>query len=71
MWRVLEKRNVQKALRKTPKEVIVRYEAWKRVVELQGPSGLRNVKGFHDESLKCDWNALDHLAWVYSGGLFI
>lgn len=56
MWRILEKRTVQKTLKKTPKEVIIRYEAWKRVVELQGPSGLRNVKGFHDENLKGEWN---------------
>lgn len=56
MWRVLEKRIVQKTLKRIPKEVIVRYEAWKRIIELQGPAGLRNVKGFHDESLKGEWN---------------
>ncbi len=37
-------------------EVLVHYEAWKRVVELQGPAGLRQVKGFHDEGLKGEWN---------------
>jgi len=56
MWSVLEKRSVLKALKKTPREVIVRYEAWKRVVELQGPAGLRHVQGFHDEALKGEWN---------------
>ncbi len=56
MWSVLEKKNVQKALKKTPREVLVRYEAWKRVVELQGPVGLRHVKGFHDEGLKGEWS---------------
>lgn len=38
-----------------PDDVIVRYEAWKRIVELSGPQALRAVKGFHDESLKGDW----------------
>ena len=56
MWGVLEKRNVLRILKKIPREVIVRYEAWKRVVELQGPTGLRHVKGFHDEGLKGEWN---------------
>jgi len=55
MWVVLEKKSVAKALKKIPDEVIVRYEAWKRIVELEGPLGLRNIKGFHDESLKGDW----------------
>ena len=29
--------------------------AWKRIVELEGPQGLRLIKGFHDESLKGEW----------------
>jgi len=40
----------------TPREVMVRYEAWKRAVELSGPAGLQQVKGFHDEGLKGEWN---------------
>jgi addiction module RelE/StbE family toxin len=55
MWLVLEKKSVAKTLKKIPDEVILRYEAWKRIVELEGPSGLRNIKGFHDEALKGDW----------------
>jgi mRNA-degrading endonuclease RelE of RelBE toxin-antitoxin system len=34
---------------------LVRYEAWKRIVELSGPHGLREIKGFHDEALKGKW----------------
>jgi len=56
MWVVLEKRTVFRTLKKTPREVIVRYEAWKRVVELQGPAGLHHVKGFRDESLRGEWS---------------
>jgi len=55
MWIILEKRNVVKVLEKAPKEIVVRYEAWKRIVELQGPEGLRQIKGFHDEQLKGKW----------------
>lgn len=44
-----------KTLNRTPDEVVVRYEAWKRVVETSGPQALRCVKGFHDEALKGDW----------------
>lgn len=55
MWIILEKKSIAKVLRKAPDEVIVRYEAWKRIVELEGPLGLRNIKGFHDEALKGEW----------------
>lgn len=55
MWVILEKKSIAKVLRKVPDEVIFRYEAWKRIVELEGPLGLRNIKGFHDEALKGEW----------------
>lgn len=55
MWAVLEKKTVTKGLRRTPRPVLVRYEAWKRIVELEGPAGLRLIKGFHDEALKGPW----------------
>ena len=55
MWVVFEKKIVQKSLKKAPNEVLKRYEAWKRIVELSGPQGLRLIKGFHDEALKGDW----------------
>jgi len=55
MWIILEKKSIAKVLRKVPDEVIVRYEAWKRIVELEGPIGLRNIKGFHDEALNGEW----------------
>ncbi len=55
MWTVFEKRTVAKVLRKTPRQVVVRYEGWKRIVELEGPKGLRLIKGFHDEALSGHW----------------
>ena len=52
---VYEKKPVLKAIRRMPEDVVIRYEAWKRIVELEGPRGLRKVKGFHDESLRGKW----------------
>ena len=55
MWTILEKKSIQNVLRKTPREILVWYEAWKRIVELEGPRGLKLIKGFHDEPLKGEW----------------
>jgi proteic killer suppression protein len=56
MWSVFEKKNVAKTIKKAPSQVVTRYEAWKRIVELQGPTGLRSIKGFHDEALQGKWD---------------
>lgn len=55
MYTLLEHKEVVKTLRKLPKEIVKNYTAWKRIVELEGPSGLRLIKGFHDESLRGEW----------------
>lgn len=55
MWAVYEKRTLQKDLKKVPQDVLVRYEAWKRIVELSGPQGLKLISGFNDEALKGQW----------------
>lgn len=55
MWGIYEKKSVRKVLKRMPKDVLIRYEAWKRIVEFQGPGGLRLIKGFHDEALKGKW----------------
>jgi toxin HigB-1 len=55
MWRVLEHRRVDRQLRDAPREVLVRYEKWKDIVALSGQSGLRLIKGFHDEALSGQW----------------
>ena len=58
MWDVFEKRDISKTLKKVPVSVIKNYEAWKRIVEIQGPQGLRLIKGFHDESLMGKWKGM-------------
>ena len=55
MYTILEHRVVGRVLQKTPVEIRKNYLAWKRIVELEGPLGLRMIKGFHDEALKGEW----------------
>lgn len=55
MWQIFEKKVAQKSIKKAPKEVLKRYEAWKRIVEISGPQGLTLIKGFNDEALRGEW----------------
>lgn len=55
MWEVYEKKTLAKAIKKIPKPILKKYEVWKRVVELQGPEGLKAIAGFHDEALQGNW----------------
>ena len=44
-----------KQLSALPVEILKRYEKWKDIARISGPSGLRFIKGFHDEALRGDW----------------
>ena len=57
MWTILEHRQADKELSSgsVPVEILKRYEKWKDIAMLSGPSGLRAIKGFHDEALSGDW----------------
>jgi toxin HigB-1 len=55
MWRVEEHRRVDRQVEAAPQEVLKRYEKWKDIATLSGPSGLRLIKGFHDEALSGKW----------------
>ncbi len=55
MWKVYEHRLLGRRLLRTPKEVLKRYEKWKDIVTIAGPSGLGLIKGFHDEALRGKW----------------
>ena len=55
MWRVLEHRRVTRGLSKLPVEILKRYEKWKDIVQLSGPSGLHLIKGLRDEALRGEW----------------
>jgi addiction module RelE/StbE family toxin len=55
MWVVYEHKRVSKSLASAPTDVLKRYEKWKDIVSLSGPTGLRSIKGFRDESLSGKW----------------
>ena len=55
MWRVEEHRRVDKQLASAPREILERYEKWKDIAMLSGPSGLRLIKGLNDEALSGKW----------------
>jgi mRNA-degrading endonuclease YafQ of YafQ-DinJ toxin-antitoxin module len=55
MWEVYEHRRVTRVLGGLPTEILKRYEKWKDIVGISGPSGLRLIKGFHDEALRGQW----------------
>lgn len=55
VWRIEEHRRVEKQLDALPGEILKRYEKWKDIATISGPAGLRLIKGFHDESLRGQW----------------
>ena len=55
MWDIYEHRRVEKQLGSLPVDILKRYEKWKDIVQISGPVGLRQIKGFHDESLRGEW----------------
>jgi proteic killer suppression protein len=52
MWFVYESRDVEKLYLSLPIAVRKKYELWKSLIQLDGPEGVRQFKGFHDEKLK-------------------
>ena len=55
MWRIEEHRRLEKEIDTVPREVLKRYEKWKDIAMISGPSGLKRIKGFHDEILRGEW----------------
>jgi toxin HigB-1 len=55
VWKVYEHRRVAKQLASLPLEILKRYEKWKDIAVVSGPTGLRLIKGFHDEALRGEW----------------
>ena len=55
MWEVYEHRRVAGQISRLPIEILKRYEKWKDIVQLSGPTGLRLIKGFRDEALRGEW----------------
>ena len=55
MWEVYEHRRLVRRIRGLPVDVLKRYEKWKDIVRISGPTGLRQIRGFHDEALRGEW----------------
>ena len=55
MWEIYEHRTATKQLDALPEEILKRYEKWKDIVQVSGPQGLREIRGFNDEALRGDW----------------
>ena len=55
MWEIYEHRRIGRRVPRLPVDVLRRYEKWKDIVRVSGPSGLRLIKGFHDEALRGPW----------------
>jgi plasmid maintenance system killer protein len=58
MWDIYEHWRVPRQIQGLPQDILKRYEKWKDIVAISGPTGLRMIKGFHDELLRGDWK--DH-----------
>jgi mRNA-degrading endonuclease RelE of RelBE toxin-antitoxin system len=55
MWLIEEHRRVGKQLDAVPREILKRYEKWKDIAMISGLAGLKLIKGFHDETLRGEW----------------
>ena len=55
MSEIYEHRKAVKQLESLPMDVLKRYEKWKDIVSISGPEGLRQIKGFRDETLRGEW----------------
>ena len=55
MWRIEERRRIDKQIGSLPIEILKRYEKWKDIVSISGPEGLRHIRGFRDEALRGEW----------------
>lgn len=55
MWSIIISKNADKVLRKAPVEIRDAFDAWKNLIQLSGVSGVRNIKGYRDHTLKGEW----------------
>ncbi len=55
MWEIYEHKKVAKQLNSLQVDILKRYEKWKDIVTISGPSGLKLIKGFNDEPLQGEW----------------
>jgi addiction module RelE/StbE family toxin len=55
MWVVVITKSVEKILKKTPIEIRDAFDAWRNLVQMDGPKGLLKINGYRDHGLKGEW----------------
>lgn len=55
MWTVQTSKSASKELDRAPTEIQEDYEAWKNVVLMSGPLGLKKINGYWDHALTGEW----------------
>jgi proteic killer suppression protein len=55
MWDVFLEKNANKVLNKAPREIQEQFAKWRDIIQIQGPKGLFEIKGFRDHALKGEW----------------
>lgn len=55
MRQILEHRRVDRQCAAVPQEILKRYEKWKDIAAISGSLGLRQIAGFHDDTLSGAW----------------
>ena len=55
MWKIYEHKTAIKQLDSLPADILKRYEKWKDIIAISGPTGLKQIKDFNDEPLKGEW----------------
>ena len=55
MWEIYEHKRTLRQKKRLPTEILKRYQKWKDIVLISGPSGLKAISGFNDESLTGQW----------------
>jgi len=52
---IFEKKEAIKVIKKLPKNIKNKYDAWKKFVQYRGVDVLKEIKGFKDHSLTGNW----------------
>lgn len=55
MWLVKITKSAEKEIKKAPASVRDSFDAWKNLVEQQGPLGIQKINGYWDHALKGEW----------------
>ena len=68
MWIVGIARLADKELKKAPLQIRDAFDAWKNLIEQQGPRGIQSINGYWDHSLKGEYMTIgeDNGEWKKS-----